>query len=63
MKSLLMWRHAATHTDTQSDRHTSSERMISIIHYIHLAEITKSIVDHLQCEACKNRLQSLIYKC
>jgi len=35
-------RHTRTHTHTNTKRHTSNERIISAIHFVHLAEIKTS---------------------
>ena len=40
--------HTHKHTNTRTDRHTSNERIISAIHFVHLAEIKMSRIPKSQ---------------
>jgi len=45
------------HTNTQTDRHTSKERIVSAIHFVHLAEIIN--VKHELGVACNAPLEHI----
>ena len=45
-------------THTHTDKHTSNERIISAIHFVHLAEIIMKIDTY--CQWCKSLAETLV---